>query len=104
MRVGDAAEIFEGAQIVLDDAIAIGIHPAELPLRHGMATLGCVLQRGQRGRGNRRCRRGRRWSLLQGLRRDSLRGGGLVHHGQRGVRLHRRAIKCESGSRHRRGP
>ena len=33
MRVGDAAEIFEGAQIVLDDAIAIGIHPAELPLR-----------------------------------------------------------------------
>jgi hypothetical protein len=53
MRVGDAAEIFEGAQVVLDDAIAIGIHPAELPLRHGMAALGGVLQRVQRGRGNR---------------------------------------------------
>ncbi len=104
MRVGDAAEIFEGAQIVLDDAIAIGIHPAELPLRDGMATLGGVLQRSQRGRGNRS--RGRRCGrdLLQGLGRDGLRGGGLVPHGQRGVRLHRRAIKCESRSRHRRGP
>ena len=69
-----------------------------------MTTLGGVLQRIQRGRGNRsrggRCGRG----LLQGLGRDGLRGVGLAPHGQRGVRLYRRAIKCESGSRHRRGP
>jgi hypothetical protein len=37
MRIGDAAEIFEGAQIVLGDAVAIGIHPPELPLRERMA-------------------------------------------------------------------
>ena len=48
MRVGDAAEIFERAQIVLGDAVAIGIHPAELPLRDGMAAFGRILQRRQR--------------------------------------------------------
>ena len=44
MLVGDAAEIFKRPQIVLGDAIAVGIHPAELPLRHRMAALGGVLQ------------------------------------------------------------
>ena len=104
MRIGDAAEILEGAQIVLDDAIAIGIHPAELPLRHGMAALGGVLQRVQGRCGNRRRRRRCGRHLLQGLGRDSLRGGRLVAHGQRRARLHRRAVKCESGSGHRHGP
>jgi hypothetical protein len=42
MLVGDAAEIFEGAQIVLGDAVAVGIHPPELPLRHGVTALGGI--------------------------------------------------------------
>ena len=52
MLVGNPAEIFEGAQIVLGDTLALGIHPAELPLCDGMTAFGGVLQRSQRvGRG-----------------------------------------------------
>ena len=46
--VGDTSEILEGFGIVLGDAITLGIHAAELPLRHRLALLGGILQRRQR--------------------------------------------------------
>ena len=48
VAVGDAAEIFERAQIVLRHAVALGVHAAELPLRQRVALLGGVLKRGHR--------------------------------------------------------
>ena len=48
MLVGDAAEIFERPQVVLGDAVAIGVHPAEFPLGDRVAAFGGVLQRVQR--------------------------------------------------------
>ncbi len=64
MLVGNAAEIFERPQIVLGDAIAIGIHPPQLPLGHGMTVFGGILQGAERRRG-RRGSRGRN-RLFQG--------------------------------------
>src|SRR5262249_2797239 len=48
MTVGDLAEIAERAQIISWHAIAIGIHAAELPLRHGLPLIGGILQRRER--------------------------------------------------------
>ena len=45
VAVGDAAEIFEGLEIVLRDAVAFGIHAPELPLRQRVALLGRVFER-----------------------------------------------------------
>ena len=46
MGVGDAAEIFERANVVAGDAVAFRIHAAELPLRHCVAIRGGVFERG----------------------------------------------------------
>ena len=109
MLVGDAAEIFERAQIVLGDAIAVGIHPAQLPLGHGMAAFSGVLQgvQGRRGRGSRRGRR--RSHLLQGLGIQGLGvqrlGGGLGDHGKSGILgLAGAPSNANPGACHRRGP
>src|SRR5262249_13086432 len=48
IAVGDLAEIIERAQIVAWHAIAVGVHPVKLPLRHWLTLLGSVLQRGER--------------------------------------------------------
>ena len=97
--VGDAAEIVEGAQIVLGDAFAIGVHPAELPLRDRMAAFGGVLQRGQRvGRNGCRHRR-RRNRLLQGRCGARL---GRNHRDSR-VGIDRRTVESEGRNR-RSGP
>src|SRR6516164_8985856 len=37
MAVGDLAEIIERADVIAWDAIAVGVHTAELPLRHRLA-------------------------------------------------------------------
>src|SRR5215467_10765564 len=50
MAVGDLAEIAERAQVIARYAIAIGIHPAKLPLRHRLSLLGSILQRRERVR------------------------------------------------------
>ena len=106
MGIGDAAEIFERAQIVLGDAVTVGIHPPQLPLGDGMAAFGGVLQRVQRGRRRSRSRHGRSHLLqrlgIQGLRRGRTGLGG--DEGKRGILVDRRTIKRESGTRHRRGP
>src|SRR5207244_4391033 len=41
MGVGDTAEIFEGADVVLGDAVTVGVHLAQFPLRDGMAAFRC---------------------------------------------------------------
>src|SRR5262245_46320585 len=43
--IGDATEIFEGAQVAALHPVALGIHAAELPLGERVALLGGVLQR-----------------------------------------------------------
>jgi len=43
VSIGDTAEIFEGAQIVLRDAIAQGVHPPELPLCDEMSLFSGIL-------------------------------------------------------------
>ena len=43
--VGDAAEILERLEVVLGDAVAFGIHAAELPLRQRVAFFGGVFER-----------------------------------------------------------
>ena len=43
--VGDAAEIFEGLEIILRHAVALGVHAPELPLRDRVAFLSRVLKR-----------------------------------------------------------
>ena len=45
MAVGDAAEIFERLEVVLLDAVAFGVHAAELPLRQRVAVFGGVFER-----------------------------------------------------------
>ena len=53
MGIGNAAEILEGANVVLGDAVAIRVHPPQFPLRDGMTAFGGILQRSQRGIGRR---------------------------------------------------
>ena len=43
--VGELLEIFERAIVVAGDAVAVGIHAAELPEREAVAVLGGILQR-----------------------------------------------------------
>src|SRR5215468_8989969 len=45
MGVGERAEILEGTQIVLLDALAIRIHATEFPDRHDLAVAGRVFKR-----------------------------------------------------------
>src|SRR3974377_2524277 len=45
MAVGNLSEIFKGLKVVVGNAIAFGIHAAELPLRHGMSVLGGIFKR-----------------------------------------------------------
>ena len=85
--IGDAAEILERAQIVLGDAVALGVHPAKFPLRDRVTVLGRVLQGGQRivgGGGLAQCTRGT----------DRRRGG---RH------RHPRAISCQGNRTTARG-
>ena len=56
MGVGELLEIFERAIVVARDAVAVGIHAAELPERDAVAMLGGVLQRRHaRGSSRRSC-------------------------------------------------
>ena len=103
VAVGDAAEILEGLEIVLRDAVALGIHAAEFPLRDGVAFLGGVFQRvhalgGLAGlepvgagaeRLGRRHRGGRRRHHIVGL-------GPVERKGRRG----HEANACKSGAQH----
>src|SRR5271163_5315749 len=59
MGIGDLAEIVEGAKVVLRHAVAVGVHAAELPLRHRLPLLGGILKRGER------------FGFLSGLRRPA---------------------------------
>ena len=45
MTVRDAAEIFESLEIVLRNAVAFGVHAAELPLRERVAFFSGVFER-----------------------------------------------------------
>ena len=45
VAVGNLPEIFKGLKVVVGNAIAFGIHAAELPLRHGMSVLGGIFKR-----------------------------------------------------------
>ena len=93
MRAGDAAEIFEGAHVVLGDAVAVGIHPAQFPLCDRMAALGGILQCGQRS-----IRDAGRWSLL--LERG--RGSGLSgNHRDSRILIDRGAVKGVRGTSQR---
>src|SRR5205823_11630292 len=90
VRIGDAAEILEGAHIVLGDAITVGVHPPELPLGDGVTTLGGVLQRSQRCLG---C--GGRDHFFQG-------GGGAAlgrNDGNGCLRRGRRTVKSQCSAR-----
>ena len=48
MSVGDPAEILKRTQFIARNAVARGIHPAELPLRQRISVIGRILQRRQR--------------------------------------------------------
>ena len=83
MRPGEAAEIFERAQLVLVDAVAVGIDAAELPHRARHALPGGIFERGdalvdaafaqQLGAGAESIERRRRLQLRAGAQRRAWR-------------------------------